>query len=287
MNILVTGANGQLGHELAAILSGSEDHAFLTDTDTLDVTRKEEVEKYFINHDIHVMVNCAAYTRVDQAEKETAQAEMVNTLATSYLREVSSRFGSWVIHLSTDYVFDGNSPKPYLENDPARPLSAYGRTKLGGEQALRNYKKGIVIRTSWLYSHTGTNFVKTILTNGLNKPILRVVNDQVGSPTCARDLASAIHIIIQHIRLKPVKVVPGIYHYSNEGIASWYDFAWEIVRLAHLPCRVMPVPTSQYLQHAPRPFYSVLSKEKIKQAFGITIPHWKESLENFIKEYNR
>jgi dTDP-4-dehydrorhamnose reductase len=283
MNILITGANGQVGRELAVCLKNKDHTLLLTDIDQLDVSRKEEVERFFLGQNIHLTVNCAGYTKVDQAEEETELAELANAVGPANLREVSARFGTWLIHISTDYVFDGNSHRPYQETDTPHPISVYGRSKLGGEQAIKKYKRGVILRTSWLYSRTGTNFVRTILENGRQKPVLRVVNDQVGTPTLASDLALVIREIVERIRQEPEKMSPGIYHYSNEGVASWYDFAWEIARLAKLPCRVLPVPTSQYLLPAPRPHYSVLSKEKIKMALGVTIPHWKESLENFMK----
>lgn len=275
-NILVTGVGGQLGSELRRIGFSPLDEVFFTDVAELDITDKEAVECYVKRNDIDTIVNCAAYTAVDRAEEEPEKAELINVKAVENLAEVASREGCLLVHVSTDYVFDGTASEPYTEKCVANPQTVYGRTKLAGERAIK--KSGclaIVIRTAWLYSEYGNNFVKTMLRLAKEKGELNVVADQVGSPTYAADLAAAIvHVLADD----SVAEKTGVYHFSNEGVCSWYEFAQEIVRLGGVKCNVNAVTTADYSAKAHRPAYSVLDKTKIKQVFGVTVPEWKEAL---------
>lgn len=275
-NILVTGANGQLGSELKKIGFSPLDEVFFTDVAELDITDRKAVESYVSRNDIDTIVNCAAYTAVDRAEEEPEKAELINVKAVENLVEVASREGCLLVHVSTDYVFDGTASEPYTEKSPVNPQTVYGRTKLAGERAVK--KSGclaIIIRTAWLYSEYGSNFVKTILRLAKEKGELNVVADQVGTPTYAADLASAIvHVLADDC----VAEKTGVYHFSNEGVCSWYEFAQEIVRLGGVKCNVNAVSTADYPAKAHRPAYSVLDKTKIKQVFGVTVPEWKEAL---------
>lgn len=281
-NILVTGANGQLGSELRKIGFSALDEVFYTDVAELDITDYAAVEKFVKDKEIDTIINCAAYTAVDKAEEEPQLAAKINTEAVTNLARAAAKEGCLLIHISTDYVFDGTGTKPYSEKDKPCPVSVYGKTKLAGEEAiLKSRCFHIIIRTAWLYSSFGNNFVKTILRLAAERPEINVVSDQVGSPTYAGDLAAAIvAIMYNEERIEH----EGIYHYSNEGVCSWYDFAAEIVRLSGKECRVKPVTTAEYPTKTQRPAYSVLDKSKIKKTFGIEIPEWKDALAKMMNE---
>lgn len=271
--ILVTGANGQLGTELQKLLPNT----IFADVDVLDITDADAVKRFVADNQIDTIVNCAAYTAVDKAEDDIELAQKINEDGPRNL----ALSGAKVIHISTDYVFDGTNHKPYLPEDKTNPVSVYGKTKRAGELAvLDNAKVAVVIRTAWLYSAHGNNFVKTMRRLGAERESLNVVTDQIGSPTFAGDLAQAIVTILPQMN----ETNKGIYHYTNEGVCSWYDFATEIMNLSGLACKVNPIPSSAYPTKATRPFYSVLSKEKIKNVFNIEIPHWKKSLCAFFEE---
>ena len=274
--ILVTGANGQLGSELR-VLSVNSNHEFLfTDVAELDITNREAVDNYVSEHGAEIIVNCAAYTNVDKAEDDTEMADNINHLAVKNLAEVSAKYKLILIHISTDYVFDGSKNTPYLETDPTAPLGVYGRTKLAGEKAVTDSGCDyLIIRTSWLYSSFGNNFVKTIRRLTAEKDSLKVVFDQVGTPTYAADLASAILEIIETGKYKSNS---GIYHFSNEGVCSWYDFAIEIRNLSGNLCDIQPCHSDEFPSKVKRPNFSVLDKTKIKETFGLKIPYWKVSL---------
>jgi len=298
-NILVTGANGQLGSELRDLapshsLQGTSspkavigdgnlypDYNFtFTTREELDVTSKQSIEAICAQKNINVIINCAAYTAVDKAESEPEQADLINHLAVKYIAEVAKEKNIAVIHISTDYVFDGTNHKPYVETDPTNPQSVYGQSKLDGENALRqiNPANSIIIRTSWLYSSYGNNFVKTMLKLGKERDELNVVADQIGSPTYARDLAGAILHIIPQLNNNVVE----IYHYSNEGVCSWYDFAKAIFEVAEIECKVNAIPSSAYPTPALRPFYSVMNKQAFKEQYKQLIPNWRDSLKTAI-----
>lgn len=280
MNILITGANGQLGNEMRALVTLNAAHTyFFTDVDELDICDEVAVNTFVDKYAIDLIVNCAAYTAVDAAEDNRELNDRLNHLAPGYLaRAVQSR-GGGIIHVSTDYVFDGTNHTPYTEDDPTCPASAYGTAKLAGENnVLSNCEKAVVIRTAWLYSTFGNNFVKTMLRLGRERDALGIVFDQAGTPTYARDLAAAIYTMINK------GLVSGVYHFSNEGVCSWYDFTIAIHRLAGITgCRISPLHSAEYPAKAPRPHYSVLDKTKIKKTFGIEIPHWESSLAECIK----
>ncbi|MDR2118685.1 MAG: dTDP-4-dehydrorhamnose reductase [Tannerellaceae bacterium] len=277
--ILVTGANGQLGCSLraAAGLLPERDRFLFSDADTLDICDREALLSYAQTHRAGYIINCAAYTAVDLAESNEVPCFRINSEAVRSLGETAAALGIRVVHISTDYVFDGSNSIPYVETDYTCPVSVYGRSKQRGEQMLRSVcPEAVIIRTSWLYSEFGNNFVKTMLRLGKEREEIRVVFDQIGTPTYAGDLASAILSIIRSAEAGIFH--PGIFHYSGEGVCSWYDFALKIFRLAHIPVRTLPVDTKDYPTPAPRPPYSVLNKKKIKQTYGLTIPHWEESL---------
>lgn len=279
--ILVTGANGQLGNEIARLTSLYANSQFhFTDVKELDLSSAESVNDYFEKHTFDVIINCAAYTAVDKAEDDYDLCRVINAQAVGYLAKAAQRTGAKFVHVSTDYVFDGKNYKPYTETDPILPVSVYGKTKAEGEAiALGLCEQTLVIRTSWLYSGFGNNFVKTMLRLGQERNRLNVVADQIGTPTYAADLAQAILQIV-HGNL----FVAGIFHYSNEGVCSWYDFTKAIHRMAGITtCEVMPIRSEQYPTRAERPFYSVLDKTKIKTTYGLMIPHWEESLERCIE----
>ena len=275
MNILITGCNGQLGSELRLLESNYPEHTFInTDIGELDISDQQAVEEFVGQHKVDGIINCAAYTAVDKAENDKEKCTTLNVVAPAYLATAIEKHGGWMIHISTDYVFNGHAYKPYLEDDTPSPDSVYGSTKLASEFGVQKFcSRSMIIRTAWLYSSFGHNFVKTMLRLGREKKELGVVFDQIGSPTYAADLASAIlQIVSQGIR-------PGVYHYTNEGVASWYDFTKAIHRIAGVAgCHVRPLHTSEYPTAASRPPYSVLDKTKIKATYGITIPHWEESL---------
>ncbi len=279
MNILITGCNGQLGNEMQQLETANTRHKFFnTDVAELDITNHDAIEKFVADNAIDGIVNCAAYTAVDKAEDNVELCTKLNAEAPAFLAEVIGRRGGWMIQISTDYVFNGTNHTPYTEDEQTCPNSMYGRTKLTGEQnAMKLCGKTMIIRTAWLYSTFGNNFVKTMLRLGKEKTELGVIFDQIGTPTYARDLAIAIMTAINN------GIVPGIYHFSNEGVTSWYDFTKAIHRIAGITsCNVRPLHTSEYPTPAARPHYSVLDKSKIKQTYGITIPHWEESLEECV-----
>ena len=281
MKLLITGANGQLGREMRRLLDGDKRFApIYTDVEELDITNREAVERMFDSQPFDYIVNCAAYTAVDRAEDDEATAALINTHAVEVLASAAARRGVRMIHVSTDYVFDGEGNRPYREDDAPHPVSAYGRTKLAGEQALQRILPGqyVILRTAWLYSAHGKNFVKTMLELGRTRQQLRVVYDQVGSPTLATDLAQAIITV-----MTAPDWHPGIYHYCNEGAVSWYDFTKAIHRLAGITgCDVQPCLSHEFPAKAHRPAYSVLDKAKFKQTFRVTIPHWEDSLKQLI-----
>ena len=266
MNILVTGSNGQLGNEIRSISNQYPDYHFVfTDVAELDITEYQQIDSFFKENNINFVINCAAYTAVDKAEQEIDTARYINVNAVKYLSQIAKKHHALLIHVSTDYVFDGKNHKPYTEEDIICPTSAYGKTKAEGETEVRNYaEKAIIIRTSWLYSSYGNNFVKTILKYGKERGKLNVVFDQIGTPTYAADLAFAILEIIPQLNSK---LTIDTYHFSNEGVSSWYDFAKEIVELSNMDCIINPIETKDYPLPAPRPHYSVLDKTKIKKEF--------------------
>ena len=282
MNILVTGANGQLGNEMRLVTKDSRDSYFFTDVAELDITNSDAIRHFIIENDVKVVVNCAAYTNVDKAEDDEATAELLNAKAVEYLAKACKENDATLIHISTDYVFggsEGNTPR--TENEPANPTGAYGRTKLHGEQAILSTDcKHIIIRTAWLYSEFGNNFVKTMRRLTSERDKLNVVFDQVGTPTYALDLAKVIFKIIEERLFDENN---GIFNYSNEGVISWYDFAKEICELSGNICDIQPCHSDEFPSKVKRPSYSVLDKKKIKNTFNITIPHWKESLKHCIE----
>lgn len=278
-NILVTGSNGQLGNELRNLADEFSMYSlFLTDKDTLDITNFKEVEAFVIKNKINVIVNCAAYTNVDKAEDEVEVANNINFEAVKNLAEISKKYQLKLIHISTDYVFEGTSQIPYLENDATNPKNQYGKTKNLGEKAIVqiNPANSVIIRTSWLYAVSGHNFVKTMLKLSKERTELTVVNDQIGSPTYAFDLAKTIFLILPKINNQSVE----IYHYSNQGVCSWFQFAQEIIVASKRECKVLPVSSNEFNSKAYRPNFSLLNTEKIRNTFQIEIPNWKESLSN-------
>ena len=277
VNILVTGSNGQLGSEIKELSKDYNYNFFFTTRDDIDITNKENIREFCQKNSINVIINCAAYTAVDKAESDEINADLVNRKAVKKLSIISKELGIKLIHISTDYVFDGKSFKPYCEEYKTNPQSIYGKTKLDGENEMIkiNPKNSIIIRTSWVYSYYGANFVKTMLRLGKEKESLGVIFDQVGTPTYAKDLAKIILEILPKIKNEKVQ----IYNYSNEGVLSWYDFAKEIMKMAKLNCKINPIETHQYPTPAKRPYYSLLNKSKIKSAFNIEIPYWKDSLD--------
>ncbi|MCE9002545.1 dTDP-4-dehydrorhamnose reductase [Bacteroides fragilis] len=281
MNILVTGANGQLGNEMQVLARENLQHTyFFTDVQELDICDEQAVYAYVSEHKIDIIVNCAAYTAVDKAEDNVEPCDKLNNIAPGYLARAAQANGAAMIQVSTDYVFDGTAHIPYTEEEPTCPASVYGSTKLAGEQNVMDHcEKAMVIRTAWLYSIYGNNFVKTMIRLGQERDSLGVIFDQIGTPTYANDLAQAIFAAINK------GVVRGIYHFSDEGVCSWYDFTIAIHRLAGIAsCKVKPLHTADYPAKAPRPHYSVLDKTKIKDTFGIEIPHWEESLKRCINQ---
>lgn len=280
--ILVTGCRGQLGNELQRLAADIEDayQFYFTDVEELDITDRKAIYTFVETHNISVIINCAAFTAVDKAESQPELCNLLNNIAPGYLAEAAASIGGTMIQVSTDYVFDGKGHVPYKEDAATNPQSVYGRTKLEGEEAvIRNCAGSMVIRTAWLYSTYGNNFVKTMMRLGREREELGVVADQIGTPTYARDLARVILTAVER------GIVPGVYHFSNEGACSWYDFTRAIHRLAGIKnCHVRPIHTEDYPVAAPRPHYSVLDKSKIKAAYNIEIPWWEESLAECIKE---
>lgn len=282
MKILITGANGQLGNEIKVLSAKLPNWQFLfTDVEELNITDENAVNNFFKGTQPDYIVNCAAYTAVDMAESDLESAKKINALAPKILANHAKKADAKFIHISTDYVFDGDAFTPYSEESKVNPKSVYGETKLLGEQnCLNQNAQSVIIRTSWLYSGFGNNFVKTMLRLGKERGQLNVVFDQVGTPTYAADLADALISIIGLSEKNKEKFVPGIYHYSNEGVASWYDFAKAIFEISGVKCNVSPVLSDQFPTPAKRPGYSVLNKSKIKNTFDLNIPYWRDSLKN-------
>ncbi len=284
MNILITGCNGQLGNELQLLEKNYSEHTFFnTDVHELDITNAEAIDKFVSSNNIDIIINCAAYTAVDKAESNKELCQVLNADAPAYLAKAISKRNGWMIQVSTDYVFDGTKNTPYVETDSPCPNSVYGSTKLDGEKAVEQAcKNTMIIRTAWLYSSFGNNFVKTMMRLGKEKDELNVIFDQIGTPTYARDLAIAIMTAVEK------GIVPGIYHFSNEGVISWYDFTKAIHRLSGITsCHVRPIHTEEYPTAATRPHYSVLDKTKIKKTYGIEIPYWEVSLAECINILNK
>ncbi len=283
-NILITGATGQVGQELQFLAPAFTNFHFLFANRTeLDITDKASIHHFFESNSIHYCINCAAYTAVDKAESESLQAYLVNVISVANLSEACKNVGAPLIHFSSDYVYHNGQNIPLKETDATNPQSVYAKTKLEGEQAaLAVWENTMVIRTSWVYSSFGYNFVKTMIRLGKERPELRVVYDQIGAPTYARDLAQAVLDILQKVEKGELErsLLHGIYNYSNEGVTSWYDFAKAIFEMNDINCKVMPIETKEYPTPAARPPFSVLNKAKIKANFHLEIPHWKDSLSN-------
>lgn len=280
MKVLITGANGQLGNEMRVVAKQYTEVDFVfTDVEELNICNADEVDSFVKNLRPDYIVNCAAYTAVDKAETDIDLCRAINCDAVKNLGIAAQKYQAKIIHVSTDYVFDGTSNIPYTETMPTNPQTIYGKTKLEGEKALLSVcNASFIIRTSWLYSSFGNNFVKTMLRLGNERDSLNVVFDQVGTPTYAADLANAIWKIITS-----KKTDYGVYHFSNEGICSWYDFTTAIFRLTNTNCQVFPIESSEYPTKTPRPFYSVLNKHKIKSTFAVSIPHWEVSLQKCLQ----
>lgn len=284
MNILITGCNGQLGNELQLLQQANNLHRWLnTDVAELDITNQLAVEQYVAENKVDGIINCAAYTAVDKAESDKQRCTAINTEAPAYLAHAIEKRGGWIIQVSTDYVFDGTAHTPYEETDTPCPDSIYGSTKLAGELAVQKFcKKSMVIRTAWLYSTFGNNFVKTMIRLGKEKEEIGVIYDQIGSPTYAHDLAIIILTAVEK------GITPGVYHFSNEGVTSWYDFTKAIHRIAGIKgCHVKPLRTSEYPTPAKRPSYSVLDKAKLKKTYDIEVPYWEDSLAECINRLEK
>ena len=283
--VLVTGAKGQLGREIKKLRNYFSQIYTFTDLEELDVTNRAFLKSYLSEHAADYIINCAAYTDVDGAESEPDQARKLNRDAVEYLKEnLDFHPELKLFHISTDYVFSGNQQHPLREEDPTEPISVYGKTKLDGEEVLKDHPRAVVIRTSWLYSVFGKNFVKSMINRMDQREDIGVVYDQVGTPTYAEDLARAIMQIISDIESEDSDFQPGIYNYSNEGVCSWYDLAMEISAETKCKARVIPIETSDLPLPAKRPLYSVLNKSKIKEVYRVKVPYWRDSLEKCIKE---
>ncbi len=282
INVLVSGSNGQLGSEIRELSTSYLYSFFFTDKETLDITNELYIKNFVKTNSIDVIINCAGYTAVDKAEIEKDLADKINHIAVKNLAQISRENNIKLIHISTDYVFDGKNYQPYKEEDVTNPQSIYGKSKLEGENAIIEHDlvNSIIIRTSWVYSSFGNNFLKTMLRLGKEKKELAVIFDQVGTPTYAKDLAKTILDIIPKINNKKTE----IFNYSNEGVLSWYDFAKEIMKMAKLSCMINPIETKDYPTPAKRPHYSVLNKSKIKSTFKIEIPYWKDSLDDCLRK---
>jgi dTDP-4-dehydrorhamnose reductase len=288
MRILVTGKNGQLGRSIQNIVSTdtkignnrSPNDFIFVGREELNLSSESSISHYFDNNKFDIIINCAAYTQVDRAEQEAELANQINNLAVKQLASIASNQRAKLLHISTDYVFDGESGKPYTETDTLNPINAYGRTKLAGEKALQTVMpmNAIIIRTSWVYSEYGNNFVSTMLRLGRERDELSVINDQMGSPTYAADLADAILEIIRHNKFRDEGQTTQIYHYSGEGEISWYEFAKEIFKISRIDCKVNPIATKQYPTPAKRPRNTLMKKDKIVKVFNIKISNWKSSL---------
>ncbi len=280
-NILITGSNGQLGSEFHQRHTNYPYNFFFTDVNELDITNAEHIEKYIKQNSIHYIINCAGYTAVEKAESDIDTCFLLNKTAPGILAIAAAKNKTFLFHISSDYVFDGKNCIPYLETDTTNPVSVYGHSKLEGEiEILFNTKKAVIIRTSWLYSSFGNNFLKTIIQKTKEQNELKVVYDQIGTPTYARDLAKIILDIIPHVnKMKEVE----IFNFSNEGVCSWYDFAKEIVDNSQLSCKISPVLSKEFPSQVKRPHFSVLNKEKIKTYFSIEIPYWIDSVKDCIR----
>ena len=282
INILVTGSNGQVGSELQALSKEYNYNFFFTDRESLDITNPHAISEFIESNNINTIINSAAYTAVDKAEDEKKLADLVNHIAVKNLAQIAKDKNIKLIHISTDYVFDGKAHMPYKEDDVTNSNGVYGKTKLDGENAMININplNSIIIRTSWVYSSFGANFVKTMLRLGKDRDELGVIFDQIGTPTYAKDLAKAILDIIPQLRHSKLDLESSveIYNYSNEGVLSWYDFAKEIMKMAKIECQINPIETKEYPTPAKRPHYSLLNKSKIKNEFNVNIPYWKDSL---------
>ena len=288
MKVLITGSNGQLGSEIKELASDYENlECIFKDLPGLDICDTDALNTFIIDQHINVVINCAAYTAVDKAEEDPEIAEQVNAKAVLNLVNALEKVDGKLIHISTDYVFDGNHSRPYKESDPVSPVGVYGETKRAGELAVLNSNiDAIVIRTSWLYSGYGNNFLKTMLRLGNEKKSIQVVFDQKGTPTFANNLAKTCLDILSDGSSTNLSKKGSLYHYSNEGVSSWYDFASAIMEISNIDCKVIPIETKDYPTQARRPLYSVLDKSKIKSDFKVTIPHWRDSLANCIKKIN-
>ena len=281
MNILITGANGQLGNEMRRVSINSKNRYIFTDVAELNITDKAAIRKMIDGEKISVVVNCAAYTNVDKAEDDETTADLLNNKAVRNIAEACKEFDATLIHISTDYVFQGDKNTPRKEDEPTNPMGAYGRTKLAGEESVKHSGcKYIIIRTAWLYSPYGKNFVKTMRKLTSDKDSIKVVFDQVGTPTYAGDLADVIYKIIEDNMLDKT----GFYHFSNEGVCSWYDFAQEICAFSGNTCDIEPCHSDEFPSKVQRPSFSVLDKTKIKETFDVKLPYWKESLKRCINE---
>ena len=287
MRILVTGKNGQLGKSIHKIVTNTKqtDDFVFVGREELDLSNENNIARYFENNVFDIIINCAAYTAVDKAEEEQDLANQINHLAVKQLARTARMQQARLIHISTDYVFDGESDKPYTETDETNPINVYGKTKLAGEQALQEVMStnAIIIRTSWVYSEYGNNFVKTMLRLGKERDELNVVDDQIGSPTYATDLANAILDTIQNKVFKEVGQTTQIYHYSNQGEISWYAFVKEIFNITKIECKINPITTNQYPTPANRPKDTVINKGKIAKVFNVKISDWRKSLQACIK----
>ena len=286
MNILITGSNGQLGSEIKDLVTNYKNfNFFFMDLPELNICKSEELNTFIVDQNINAVINCAAYTAVDKAEKDEHTAQKVNSEGVLNLVNALKKVNGKLIHISTDYVFDGNHSQPYKESDPVSPVGVYGETKRAGELAVLNSSiDALVIRTSWMYSVYGNNFLKTMLKLGHDKDELGVIFDQVGTPTNASDLAKTCLDILAYSKEANINSKGKIYHYSNEGVTSWYDFAKAIMELGSIDCKIRPIETKDYPTPAKRPHYSVLNKSKIKTDFNIQIPNWRDSLDKCIEK---
>jgi dTDP-4-dehydrorhamnose reductase len=285
--ILVTGSSGQLGQSLSSIANHYPDYTFtFANRAELELSDSNSIATFFDHRQFDLIINCAAHTAVDKAESEPELADQINHLAVKQLAELARKHNTKLIHISTDYVFNGTQYRPYVETDDVAPQSVYGETKLKGEQALLTTmpNNALIIRTSWVYSEYGNNFVKTMLRLGKERDALNVIFDQVGTPTYAHDLAQAIMAIVNSESFNKTTFSSKIYHYSNEGVCSWYDIAKTIFELSNVSCDVSPIETKDYPTPATRPNYSLLNKAKIKQSYKITIPYWKDSLKQCLNK---
>ncbi len=288
MRILVTGKNGQLGRSIHKLVTNTEqtDDFVFVGREELDLSNENNIARYFEGNAFDIIINCAAHTAVDKAEEEEVLANQINHLAVSQLAQIAKNQQAKLLHISTDYVFDGESDKPYIETDETNPINVYGRTKLAGEKIIQEVMPNdvVIIRTSWVYSEFGNNFVKTMLRLGKERGELNVVNDQIGSPTYATDLANAILDIVKNKTFKEVGQEIQVYHYSNEGEISWYEFAQEIFELAKMDCKANPIKKEDYPTPAQRPKNTSLNKENIVRHFDLDLTYWKKSVKACIHE---